>query len=194
LVNQIRALAARGEDAKDEIKDDRVFSVYLPGDEPDVGYVLAIQAAANPGYLTCRHVHFPSSTIPGRVFITHHKLHPGQLQYFAVSSFRAAKYGDTRPYACAVTLNPGSSIVGCQKLNLSGWKRLGFSTIFCDGEKMAGSPQVGRLALSDLPTDPNFAKFLFNNFSSEVAYDYPWESLTVAGFSFYMEGSRIGNK
>jgi hypothetical protein len=184
-IHDIRMLAGRGADADDTIKDFRVFSTYLTGREPAAGYLLTIQAGANPGYLTCRHVHFPSDTIPGRVMITHHKLHEGQIQYFAVSCLHAAKYGDKRPYVCTVIVNPGTTIVGCRKLDLSNWKRMPFSTIFCDGEKMAGSPYVGHVAYSQLPTDPYFTKFLFNNFSSEVAYGYPWELLSVSGLPFY---------
>src|SRR5207244_6140245 len=65
------------------------------------------------------------------------------------------------------------------------WKRLPFSTIFCDGDRLAGSPPVDRVPYAALPTDPYFAKYFFNNFSSEVAYDYPWDLITVAGLPFY---------
>jgi hypothetical protein len=107
-------------------------------------------------------------------------LYPGQVQYFAVSCLRAWKYGDDRPYACSVILPPGASIVGCRELDLSSWKRLPFSTVFCDGDRFAGSPPVERVPYDALPTDPYFAKYFFNNFSSEVAYDYPWELLRAA--------------
>jgi hypothetical protein len=184
---EVATLAAKGHDAKQTIRDPRLFSAYIDPDsaEPPTGYVLAIQAGADPGYLTCRHVHFPSKTLPGRLFITRHKLHPGRLQYFAVSCIHATKLGENRAYACSVILNPGSNIVSSRKLDLSEWKRLPFGTVFYDGEKSPGSPSLGAMGSVDFVPDALVGKYFFNNLSSEMAYGYPWELLTVAGLPFH---------
>jgi hypothetical protein len=186
-VNDITELAARAVDAKEHIKDSRLFGVSVDPRRPSSpkGYILTIQASTKPGLLTCRHVQFPAPGIQGRIFITHHKLYPGRGQYFAVSCVHSALYGgDIRPYACAVIVPPGCSIVGCRELDLSAWKRLPFSTVFCDGEHLPGSPAVGKFQEGEGPSDQFFAIHTFNNLSSEVAYDYPWDLLTAFGLPF----------
>src|ERR1700687_1890374 len=130
-VNDIMELAAHAADAKDHIKDPRLFAALIdprkPG--PPTGYILTIQASTNPGPLTCRQVNFPTPEQQGRIFVTHHKLYSGRVQYFAVSCIHAEICGgDVRPFACTVTVPPGCSILGCRQLDLSDWKRLPFST------------------------------------------------------------------
>jgi hypothetical protein len=177
---EIAALAAKAKEAKETIRDPRLFSAYIQPDsaEPPAGYVLTILAGTDPGYLTCRHVHFPSKTLPGRLFITRHKLHPGRLQYFAVSCIHPTKSGDNRAYTCTVILNPGSNIVSSRKLDLSEWKRLPFSTVFYDGDRSPGSPALAPMGSANFVPDPLIGKYFFNNLSSEIAYWYPWELLT----------------
>jgi len=186
-VNDITELAARAIEAKELIKDSRLFAVALDPRSPSrpKGYILTIQASSKPSLLTCRHVQFPTRGMQGRIFVTHHKLYPGRGQYFAVSCVHSALYGgDIRPYACTVVVPPGCSIVGCRELDLSAWKRLPFSTIFCDGEHLPGSPVVGKFHEGEGPSDPFFASYTCNNLSSEVAYDYPWDLLTAVGLPF----------
>jgi hypothetical protein len=184
ILNEIIYLAAKGVDAADTLKDSRVFSVWIdPQETRRTGYLLSIDASEHPGYITCRHVHFPAG-IEGRVLVTRHQLHPSRRQYFAVSCLHASEYGDTRPYACTVTLAPGSRIVACRKLDLSAWDRLPFSTVFYQGERSPGSPPVGRYPSLEIPTDERMPRYDFNNFSTETAYDYPWQAITMAGLPF----------
>jgi len=107
------------------------------------------------------------------------------LQYFAVSCIHATKLGENRAYACSVILNPGSNIVSSRKLDLSEWKRLPFGTVFYDGEKSPGSPALGPMGSVDFVPNALIGKYFFNNLSSEIAYGYPWELLTVAGLPFH---------
>lgn len=192
LLNEIIQAAARGVDAPDTIKDSGVFSVWIDPKETSgqEGYLLSIEASHEPGFLTCRHVHFPAPSdidptgILGRVFVTRHRLHPDRLQYFAVSCLQARNPADIRPYACTVVLPPGSRIYGCRKLDLSSWNKLPFSTVFFDQEDSPGSPPVGRFSALDMPIDPYIPRYVFNNFSSETVYDYPWRITTIAGLPF----------
>jgi len=184
-VNDITELAARGVDAPEAIKDPRVFSVSVDPKKagPPTGYILTIQASENPGPLTCRHLYFsPANILKGRVFVTHHKLYPARSQYFAVSCIHSQDYGgDNRPYVCTVIAPSGCSIVRCRQLDLSTWKRLPFSTVFCDGEHLPGSPDVGTYRDGEPPSDRNFERYKFNNLCSEISYSYSWHLLTVLG-------------
>jgi len=180
-VNEIRALAARGVEAPETIKDARVFSAYFEPNRPlrPTGFLLAIQTSANPGYLTCRHMHFPAKPLPSRLSITRHKLLPDKVQYFAVSCFAGRR--DQRPYAYTVTLNAGCRIIWSKKFDLSSWERLPFSMLFHDGEKCAGSPEVGRFPSGNLSFDPFLGQSTITNLSSEMGYDIPSQSLSVLG-------------
>jgi hypothetical protein len=186
-VNEIMELADRGTEANKLIKDPRVFAVLIDPRKPGplTGYFLTIKASTNPGLLTCRHVQFPSRRHKGRILVTHHRLYPGRVQYFAVSCIHSEKFcGDFRSYACTVTLPPDCSIVGCKQLDLTSWKRLPFSTVFYYGEHLPGSPVVGRYPDGEPPSDRYFEPYSFNNLSSEIAYAYPWHLLTVLGLPF----------
>jgi hypothetical protein len=129
----------------------------------------------------------------GGIFVTHHRLYPAQGQYFAVSCVHPRVYtGDFRSYACTVAVPPGCAIVGCRQLDLTSWKRLPFSTVFCDGEHLPGSPVVGAFRDGEAPSDRYFEPCIYNNLSSEIAYCYPWHLLTFWGLPFEENWSHPG--
>jgi hypothetical protein len=124
-------------------------------------------------------MHFPAKPLPSRLSITRHKLLPDKVQYFAVSCFAGGR--DQRPYAYTVTLNAGCRIIWSKKFDLSSWERLPFSMLFHDGEKCAGSPEVGRFPSGNLSFDPFLGKSAVTNLSSEMGYCVPSQSLSVLG-------------
>jgi hypothetical protein len=173
LVRDVSALAARGEAAPETIRSPVLFSACSdPGPRPQhVGYQLTIEASAQPGLLTCRHVHFSAGAVPGRMFVTHHRLLPGSVQSYCVSCQTRACDDDPRPYACTVSLE-NARIISCTRLDLSAWKQLPFSTVIAYGSRCPGSPFVGWL--TDPETDPilQASAFNFNNLSGWMVYGW----------------------
>ncbi|HKI37237.1 MAG TPA: hypothetical protein VKA46_35610 [Gemmataceae bacterium] len=182
LLRQVSALAARGEPAPQTVHGPALFSACSdPGPRAQhVGYLLTIEASAQPGLLTCRHVHFPAGAIPGRMFVTRHRLQPGKTQSFCVSCLTRARDDDPRPYACTVTLE-GARIVSSTRLDLSDWRRLPFSTVFSEGERCPGSPFVGWLPGRE--TDPllQASECNFDNLSGWMVYALPAGELNRLG-------------
>lgn len=143
LIAAIQSAARTGKLARETLHGDKVFSVrWLPGDTNHaVGYLLKLSPASKSTTLVCRQVHFPQDWCWARVLETTHVLRPNREQYFFVTCDQGEEYGDPRPYSCSVTVEGESRIESCQRIDLSGWKRLPVSTVFCEGDSSPGSPR-----------------------------------------------------
>ncbi|HKD35178.1 MAG TPA: hypothetical protein VKB78_00215, partial [Pirellulales bacterium] len=157
LIADVQSAARNATPAPEALRGDRVFSVHvLPGGANEaIGYLLRISTGPDQGSLLCRQIHYPQDWCWPRVLETTHRLHPNREQFFFVTCFQGAQFGDPRPYSCSVTLDGDARIVSCDRIDLKNWQRLLVSTVFFDGERTPGSPRVtGENSLMRWPNWP----------------------------------------
>jgi len=118
-----------------------LFQVRRPaGAKPDrAGYLLEIEAGAHPGALSFRQRREGSET---RFYESEHALHPNRRQFFFFTAYQGA-LDHVQQYTATVVVDGDARLTSALRADLSRWKGLEVSTVFYDGERVAGSPSIG---------------------------------------------------
>jgi hypothetical protein len=104
-----------------------------------VGYLLEIEAGPHPGSLTFRQ---RCEGIETRFHESEHVLHANKRQFFFFTAYQDTS-DNSKQYSATVLVGGGARIISAVRTDLSEWKGLEVSTVFYDGERVAGSPSAG---------------------------------------------------
>ena len=152
-LDELRTLAARGVDAPETLRGDKVFRVSIPpGDANDrVGYLLTVRTGSEPGPLHCSHRRVASAGLRPTLLTTTHRLMPDQEQHFFVSCLQGSDFGDPRAYTCVVRTTGDARLISSRRVDLANWSGLSVSTVFTQDDSSPGSPIIAEAATSWTP-------------------------------------------
>lgn len=123
---------------------ERLFSARIPpGAVPDpAGYLVRIRAGAAPALAVTHHRRGLGDEQTQRYYVNRSPLLPSREQTLFLVCLQGERVGDARTRVCTVRVEGDAHILSAQEVDLAGWGRPVFSTVFTEDDAWAGNPRL----------------------------------------------------